>query len=149
MKEKYLLDDPHWKIGTVKSLDAFFGALLDLVPESSVLCLGEGDPDKAIQAFFQEYALPNSERISLIEFMSGQYLQINKNNLKELQRLADCHAAPEIATHIAVSNGSRQILEWFDVPFDPITVSLEVSEERLMKFCSGLGVKYLKEDTRK
>jgi hypothetical protein len=40
--------------------------LLDLVPESSVICLGEGDPDETIQTFFQKYVLTNPERICTI-----------------------------------------------------------------------------------
>ena len=91
-----------------------------------------------------ESALPNPERIPLSEFMAGQYLQINQKNLKRLRELAACHAAPEIATHIAISDGNQQILEWFDAPFDPITISLEIAEEKVERFCKELGVKYEK-----
>ena len=144
MKQKYLFDDPHWEIESVRDLQPFFGALIHLVPEGAILCLGDGDPDETILSFFHQQASSEPERIPLIEFMKGQYLPINKENIKELEDLAASYAAPEIATHIAVSDQNRQILEWFDAPFDPITISLEVPEDNVKKFCNELGVKYKK-----
>ena len=144
MKQKYLFDDPHWEIDAVKDFQAFFRALLHLVPEETILCLGNGDPDKEIRSFFEHNSLSEPELIPLAEFIGGEYLQINKENLSKLEDLAACHAAPEIASHLAVSDQNRQMLEWYDVPFDPITVSLEVPEENVRNFCNELGVKYEK-----
>lgn len=118
------------------------------MPEGAILCLGDGDPDETILSFLHQRVLPEPERIPLIEFMKGQYLPINKGNIKELEDLAAAHAAPEIATHISVSDQNRQILEWFDVPFDPITISLEVPEDNVRKFCNELGLKYEKVEAR-
>jgi hypothetical protein len=148
LKEKYLFQAPHWTIEKPTNLEAFFGALQRLVPEETVMCFGGGDPDEAIQSFFHEMALPNPERISLIEFALGKYLNTDKKNLKKLQRLAGCHAAPEIAAHIVICDGNRRILEWFDVPFDPITISLEVPEDKVRQFCNEFGVMYQKVDAR-
>ena len=142
MKPEYILNKPHWQIDSPKNFRPFWGALPCLVPEGSILCLGDGEPDEEILSFYHQRALQEPERIPLIEFMKGQYIQINKENLKKIEDLSASHAAPEIATHIAVTDHNRQILEWFDAPFDSISVSLEVPENNVKNFCNKLGVKY-------
>jgi hypothetical protein len=141
----YLFDGPHWEVAPARTFESFFLALPSLVPLDSVICLADGAWDRALENFFQKNrcGIPDGI-VRPNDFDNGIHLAATSDILNELAAMARHHAEPEIAMHVAVSHGVTELLEWFDVPSDPFSVSLKIPEANVVEFCAKLGVRYEK-----
>jgi hypothetical protein len=145
--EKYLFNNPHWEIESIGMLDQFFRALPYLVPTDALLCLAGGAWDDQLKNFLRHHRQrPPIDLDRPIDFLDGVDVPVTTEVIEELSEISNHHAAPEIAMFVAVSHNSEQILEWFDVPGDPLTASLKIPESKIQKFCALTGVNYIKKE---
>jgi hypothetical protein len=57
------------------------------------------------------------------DFRDAEYVPVNDAHMAALAALAEGHADPEIAIHVAALTPTGPLLEWFDLPEDPISIS--------------------------
>ena len=62
----------------------------------------------------------------------------------ELAGLAGHSAEVEIALHLAVFFEDERLLEWFDLPFDPISIVETIEGESVFHFAESVGGRYQK-----
>jgi len=58
-----------------------------------------------------------------------------------LTDLEDCHAS-ELAVHLIVIHGRTSLVEWYDLPRDPIAVALSVGKVAVERFAAAVGGPY-------
>jgi hypothetical protein len=139
----YLMDAPHWRIEGVGDFPRVFLALLDLLPAGSIIGLAGGSLSPEVRSFFDKNAIPLDPAVfaSLPEgnFAGAFFVPVDRQRMTELAAIAEHHAEPEIALHMAaISNGSS-IFEWFDAPDDPISISLLLTEDAVSRFAYAAG----------
>ena len=142
---KQISDEAHWeidKIGKYYDVSLFFLKLTLLFSNNVYLAIVDGDYSLEMMAFIQVCSLQNIVLPLHHEFDKADIIPINEKTMIKLAELANRHAGPEIAGHLAVSNLKERLLEWFDFPFDPIAVSPSISEESINRFCVEIGAKY-------
>jgi hypothetical protein len=137
----YIMDYSHWQINNVKDLGLFFSALTILADSDLVLCLSEGAWEKQTIRILEDISLKNYfYPVNLSEFKNCFFIEVNDNNISFLNHLSEISAEPEVALHISLIWKNERILEWFDIPEDPISISNIISEEKVNMFalkCSG------------
>jgi hypothetical protein len=121
------------------SFPQFFGALEPLCGPDAVLGL-DGAPRKELEAALDRLPspasrppLPHGWKESRVRFLSA-----TPEVLRELGDWAERSAAPEIAVHLWVGDGEGLLLEWYDVPDDPIRVSGRIEEAAVERFATTL-----------
>jgi len=86
-----------------------------------------------------------TESVNLgLDFVEAYYISITEKNMAKLAELAEHSAEPEIAIHLAVLFEDERLLEWFDLPDDPIYISETIRGESVSRFADSLGRKYWK-----
>jgi len=139
----YLDTRAHWRIAPVRDLSAIFGNLLRLLPEGGMLCLAAGCWSKEGRGFIEERALPPDEARPLPrDFARAPGLRLDIETLMLLSDMATRHAAPELAVHLGCYEDGVSLLEWYDLPDDPISVPRSVPEARVAAFAEACGVTY-------
>ncbi len=135
-------EGPGWQLDPVKDLEVFFANLGRLVPEGATLCLAEAAWSQEGRDFIRNRGhrpdsvpLPN-------EFRGEPCFGLSPEVLHHLAELASRHASPELGIHCAVFTSAGAIVEWYDLPGDPISVSSSISEERVAGFARACGVEY-------
>jgi hypothetical protein len=73
------------------------------------------------------------------EFDRAFVLSITESQMADLAALADRHAEPEIAVHIAAFTSDGPWLEWFDAPGDPIAISPQMPLNAVARFADEAG----------
>ena len=79
-----------------------------------------------------------------LDFAEAYYISITEQNMVELAELAGHSAEVEIALHLAVLFEDERLLEWFDLPFDPIFITETIGGESVFHFAESVGGKYQK-----
>jgi hypothetical protein len=139
----------HWQVTGVSDLVRFFGALPPLVPPGSVLGLAEGTPDAMLRAFFdrvRSQAEPDISMHSSPDFRRAVFIPATPACLFELAALARTRAEPEIAIHLTVVTTEGPLLEWFDLPDDPIYIAPAVPESAVSRLAADAGGKHVLRD---
>ncbi len=140
----YLMDGPHW---VVRGADLYraFGALLSLAPTGSLLGVADASWPPEVREFLKSRGTQPDRSVVLglpREFANARFLPINERAMARLTDLANSCAGPELATHIIVVHGSNSVLEWYDLPEDPIAISSSVGEPAVASFASVVGGAY-------
>ena len=139
----YLMDTRHWRIVGAEEFPKVFRALCDLLPPDSIVGLAEGALSSELQAFFDVNAVSLDSAVSGAlprgEFVHAYYLPVEPQRMTVLADTAERHAEPEIARHmIAIGNGVS-LLEWYDAPDDPISLSMALREVAVTRFARAVG----------
>lgn len=141
-RSRYLMDNHHWRVQGATDFSRFFPALGRLTPPASLLALADGAWPSEVQAVLSKSAAEVSAlvRPSLArEFDRAFILPITESQMAELAALADRHAEPEIAIHLAAFTADGPWLEWFDAPGDPIAVSRQIPRDAIARFADEVG----------
>jgi hypothetical protein len=112
--EKYLFDHRHWRIEPPADLAKFFHALPALVPKGARVALAGGVVSPKVQAFLASAADDPGdlarERLAQ-EFIASACLPLSESKMASMATLANSHAEPEIAIHIAAFTTAGPFLE--------------------------------------
>ncbi len=63
-----------------------------------------------------------------------------------LAAIAEHHAEPEIALFMVVISDGSSVLEWYDAPDDPISISLDYPEDAVSSFARTVGGVYVADE---
>ena len=119
-----LVGGPAWEVRGSRDLSLMFRAIGALVPELTLLHLNAS-------------AMPNDVRGSLAPFSERAEdrdlvsLRVTPELFGLLSRLADNHAEPEICFEMVGFAGSKRLLEWYDIPTDPLYLDPSVGADRV------------------
>jgi hypothetical protein len=137
---RYLMDGHHWRIRGVAGFSRFFQALQRLAPPASFLALAAGAWPNTVRLVLSECATDPLVRPALVsEFDQALFVPISELEMVRLAGLADEHAEPEIAIHLAAFRADGPWLEWFDAPDDPIALSSTMPPEAVAQFALEIG----------
>ena len=138
----YLHDGSHWQLNPVKDVKVFFANLGHLVPNGATLCLAEADWSEEGREFVRSHGHRPEETPLPSEFRGEPCFELSPGVLRLLSDLASRHASPELAIHLGVFASGEALVEWFDLPGDPISVSPSMPEERVEGFATACGVEF-------
>jgi hypothetical protein len=122
---------------------AFFRAVHILDPPAVFVALAAGAGPREVQESLSQIAIDPGAAVRnrlAREFRQAVYVPVGDMQMATLATLAERHAEPEIAIHIAAFTPDGPLVEWFDAPDDPIAVSSSVPREAVSRFAQGLGV---------
>jgi hypothetical protein len=139
-----LLDEARWELQPPKELAAFFTALPELADDDAILCLGAGawHGDLAVFLDANQVEPPAASAALGVRHHQLRCLHCGSATLGQLAVFADRSAEPEVASCMSVVASDVSLLEWFDLPLDPINVSLATPEHRVGAFARRLRVAY-------
>jgi hypothetical protein len=140
----YLFDAPHWSVVGVDDLARFFQALPLLESPSTMVGLAGGwwpDPVRS-DLGMSSTNVDDVVRLALpSEFHSALFVPVTADSAAMLVHLAETRAEPEVATHLVVVRDGASLLEWFDLPGDPITIAPSISDAEVQRFADAIGGK--------
>jgi hypothetical protein len=136
------MDGPHWRVAPFRDMDVFLLALREILPEGAALGLADGHPSRELRKFLETNAVACPTGAVPDAFPSGRWLPADRTTIAALAEMARRHAEPEVAEHVGVFAGAGMLLEWYDLPDDPISVAPDVPEERVAAFARSGGVSY-------
>jgi hypothetical protein len=139
-----IIEPPCWEM-SAPDLSHFIAALGDFGDSGYVLCL-DGVIAADVETYLRARPGPIENRIDqgLLKMRSKVFfMPITRESAQGLARLSENHAEPEVCDHLRVYEGNRLILSWHDVPFDPVYFASEVAEERVRRFSTSLGCRYV------
>jgi len=131
----YLFDRGHWRIKDVKDLSLFFKALPRLVPTGSVLGLSGMFTSRELMSL-----LPRAHKMD--GFRDFTFVPVSDATTRDLQQLQDRRAWPGFILFVEVISQGESVLQWFDLPDDPISVALSISEKAVRDFAAATGSSY-------
>ena len=148
--DKYLFNGPHYEVRDgVRYPDGFsdfFRALADISPPESYLALADGAWDKQIHEALSYAIVDRAEVLPSVEltqeFKNARILPISESLLAVLASLAQNHASPEIAMHLAALTRDGPWLEWYDAIDDPISLSPAIPEDAVAGFAERINAKW-------
>ena len=136
---------PHWIASNPKEFPAFFRALVDLVPDGSIAYLEGGFPPEDLESFLKERSTPEVSHVAMGTIWPRPkifHMPATPENLLRLAEFAEHCAEPEVAIHFHVYRDNTILLEWFDVFDNPMYISMEIPEKKIIEFCKKLGIEY-------
>jgi len=141
---KSLVADPHWH---VHGADFYrvFTALPKLTPAGSLLGLAEGAWRQDVREFFAAWATqPEPSALASVpqDFVHARFIPIDVPSMASLTDLANCHAEPELAIHMIVIHRGASLIEWYDLPGDPIAVASSFGETAVGQFAASVDGEY-------
>lgn len=140
---------PHWKVSKVKYLPAFLRALVELLPQGSILYLEDGSPSGKLRQFLDEKSIHEQAHVAMGTIWPRPlvfHVPATAENLGELADITENCAEPEAAIHLHVYCEGKVLLQWYDAFTDPFYISKEISEDKVRQFCNKLSIQY-KTDT--
>lgn len=147
MKTPYLMDSPHWRIDGASDFPRIFLAMIDLFPPGSVIGLSGGSLSAEVRTFFERNRLKLHSDVTPSlpegEFVDAHYLPLDRQCMMKLAAIAEHHAEPEIANSMVVISNGASVLEWYDAPDDPISISLDYAEDAVSLFARAVGGLYV------
>jgi len=136
-----LADSLHWDVHGV-DLYQMFSALPALAPSGATLALADGEPSPELGEFLDQHRVALSEtrlRAAPSEFEHASLIPVDSRTMGQLARLCQNLAEPEIAIHLAVFDGEGTLLEWYDLPDDPVAIAGSVAEDVVARFAAATG----------
>ncbi len=146
----YLFNGPHYEVREgaryPDGFSDFFDALAEISLPESYLALAGGAWDKHIHEALSSAIMDRAELLLPValteEFKKARVLPISESQLAVLASLAQNHASPEIAMHLAAFTRDGPWLEWFDATDDPISMSLTIPETTVATFAKRIRGKW-------
>ncbi len=134
----------HWLVSEVNLYRAI-PAFPALLPEGSLVGLADGSPPRALRKFLVDReARPDSAALTAVPrtFVRARFLPVDQATMAGLAALAETCAEPEIAIHLIALHAGTPVLEWYDIPDDPLGVTSVVAEDEVVKFAKTVGGRF-------
>jgi hypothetical protein len=136
-----LMEGHHWEVSGAEDFPTFFHAVPILARAPTMLALAGGacprDVRAALQLLDVEPAVPIAEVLPIV-FLYSVCIPVSESAMKTLARLAANHAAPEIANDVALFTLEASLLEWFDAPYDPISIAPAFGQPAVVRFAAAI-----------
>jgi hypothetical protein len=126
----------HWRVQPVDLAD-LFRALTLLDPPAAFVALADGSWSPEVRQSLTRISVDPGEAVRQSmwrDFRDAAYVPVSAASMAELVALAEVHAEPEMAIHVAALTTSAPLLEWFDLPDDPISLSPLVTPASVLRF---------------
>ena len=130
-----LVGGPAWEVSGSRDLSLMFGAIEALVPELTRMHLNASAMANEVRDALAPFSEP-SESPDLVS------LRVSQELFAVLSRLADTHAEPEMCFGMIGMAGSNRVLEWFDIPDDPVYIDLSISAGRVSQVTKEFSLAY-------
>ena len=139
-----LKDSSFWEVEIVKEYPSFLRALIDLVPDQSILYF-EGSPSKNLKQYLISHSIPNPVKVArgtLWPTPQWFHIPIKNQIIEELVQLTkDIHPF-DLAFHVQAYKDDKILLSWHDAFTQPMIVSKDIPEQKIKEFSQRLGVQY-------
>ena len=138
---------PFWEVSEAEDFPSLFKALINLLPEGSVLYFEGGSPSGELESFFGQNSIGEQAHIAIGTMWPRPdifHVLATKENLLALTDISERCAEPELAIHFHVYQGNKILLEWHDAFSQPMLLSGDIPEKKVKQFCDDLSVKYQK-----
>lgn len=143
IERRYLAETECWRISGLTDAEAFFRAVMQLLPEATLMFL-EGSPDADIVALLSkhaedvEYGAPTG---TLWSWPRENRFAVRPSAalFHELAAAAEHHAEPEVCSHVHFYRDAEPLAQWFDAFADPLLVSKSIPRERVEHFARAAG----------
>ena len=141
---RYLAEADCWLISGLTDAGAFFGAVIQLLPEATHVFL-EGSPDADIVALLSKHAADvqyGAPIGTLWSWPRGNHrfaIRSSTALFDELSAAAAHHAEPEICSHLHFYRNTEPVAQWFDAFSDPMLVSKSIPRRRVEQFARTAG----------
>jgi hypothetical protein len=138
----YILDGEHWRIRGVSELSRFFSAMTALAPPSALLALGDGAWTTEVVERLRGMSVPTTAVDPppyVTEFRTWFAVPVTTNNMESLAMLSETRAEIEVALHVLLFTRGRPLLDWFDLPQDPMELSTKLDEAAVFAFNDAVG----------
>ena len=76
--------------------------------------------------------------------MHARFLAVDNRTMRSLAGLASGFAAREMCIHLVVVHKGKSVVEWYDLPSDPIAIASTVEEVQVRAFAEATGGRYEK-----
>ena len=150
MKGISISGNSFWEVSSPKAAPQFFRALLDLMPEGSILYL-EGQPVSEVRNFLQQRNPDRTTKVAMGTIWPRPeyyHIEITADNIEALAQLTEKLAIPEVLFHLHIYKNGEVLLEWHDAFDNPMLISKMIPEEKIQNFCVKLGVQHKRCDPK-
>ena len=130
-----LVGGPAWEVSGSRDLSLMLRAIGALVPELTRIHLNAYAMANDVRDALAPFSEPTEDR-DLVTLRGSPGL------IELLSSLADSHAEPEICFCIIGFSSSRRVLEWFDIPGDPVYIDLSVAADRVSQVTKDFSLSY-------
>ena len=142
--DRSVFQSDHW---LVRDADLYraIPAFSAFLPDHSLIGLSEGSPPRALRDFIAKREVRPDPAVLLAQpkvFRRARFLPADQQTMTELAALAENCAQPEIAVHLVALHSSANIVEWYDIPDDPLGVTSTIAEDKVLSFASAVGGRF-------
>ena len=137
------INKPSWEVEPPIDKEKFFSGLNILLPRESTLYF-EGVYNEEMKNFLKRHSIKEINSIArgtVLPKLNYFHVPFSDELLSELAALAG-KVEDGVCTHFHAYHGGGITLYWHDAFQNSILLSEDVSEDKLKKFCSYLGVNY-------
>ena len=142
-----------WRVAGIRSAEAFFSALPEILSLPVTLCFEGTSIALAVQTLFASNTVASSLQIApgtIWPKPSVFHVRGTEQFLLQLVALAGKHAEGEVCDHFHAYKDGRGLLQWYDAfSGDPALLDESIREEALQVFCRKLRVQYASWRARK
>lgn len=134
-----------WEVRGIRLADAFFDALVELLPLPTYLCFEGTSIVPAVREVLEANAVAPAMQIptgTLWPKPSTFHVLADEPFIRSFAALASQHAEPEICDHFHAYQDGHGLLQWYDAFDDPLLVDESILEGALQRFCAQLGARY-------
>jgi len=133
-----------WEISAPKTGEAFFPALLELLPESTNLVLEDVFGDEVIAFLRLQRIEPTAKlrRGTVWPLRELFHIRLDAHTMAQFVDMYERHCTVELFGHIHAYRQGEVLLSWFDAWDQPLYVSRSISEDAVKRFCQTVGSKY-------
>ena len=137
--------EPYWELEGKTDFPLLLRALVDLVPDDSMLYFEGGFPEGKLLDFFNAKAVPEQTHVAVgTIWPRPRYYHVpaTAQNLTDLADIAESCAEPELAIHFHVYRDGRLLLEWHDAFSQAMLLSGSIPDDKVRGFSVALGMTY-------
>lgn len=134
---------PFWEVSGETDFPSLLTALLDLLPEGSILYFEGGSPSGALLEFLREREIPERAHVAYGTIWPRPrvfHLPATPQTMRVLVEITRSCAYPELAIHFHVYRDQRVLLEWHDAFTQPMMLSGDLPEQKVRTFAEKLSM---------
>lgn len=128
-----LVGGPAWCVSGSRDLALMMRALPSLVPEMTDLHLDGFSMAEDVAVALAPFTIETVPRGRVT-------LAITPAVFEVLAQLAERHAEPVICHHMIGFADAARVLEWFDIPADPVYLGMGLPAQRVIRVCGEFGL---------
>ena len=135
------MDGHHWEVSGVTDFATAFRALPALAPMGASLALAGGACPPNVLAALRRLDVEPSDPISEVlpsVFLHSICIPVSEPTMDAIALLAGNHVSFEIANDVALFAVQTSLLEWFDAPFDPISLAPSFGQSAVDRFAAAV-----------